>query len=98
MLICPSIPLQTTDKNFFWYEIALSVSLPYSHAMDKNQAFLRVLEHVTRIEIARHFGISEAAVSQWLTNGVPPERAARIERLVEGRVTKEELCPQFPWK
>ena len=66
--------------------------------MMKNDAFERVLEHITQAEIARHFKISGSAVSQWLVKGVPPERAVEIEHLVQHKVSKEELCPWFQWK
>ncbi|WP_392565829.1 Cro/CI family transcriptional regulator [Utexia brackfieldae] len=48
-------------------------------------------------KLARHFGITSWAVSKWVDNGVPPERAAEIERLTRGKVTKQELCPDFEW-
>lgn len=44
---------------------------------------------------ARALGVSQPAVSQWLTLGwLPPSRAAQVELLTRGKFTAVELCQQ----
>lgn len=38
--------------------------------------------------------VSQAHVSYWLKNGLPPKRALQIEAALGGQVTREELCPE----
>ncbi|WP_082439305.1 transcriptional regulator [Alloalcanivorax xenomutans] len=50
-------------------------------------------------ELARLIGVKPPTVQQWI-NGerpVPPRRAARIEEVTHGRVSRRDLCPGFPW-
>jgi transcriptional regulator with XRE-family HTH domain len=49
-------------------------------------------------ELARRLGVTGQAVSQWKRSGVVPlTRAAAIEQLFAGAVSRKELCPEFPW-
>lgn len=47
--------------------------------------------------LARHLGISQAAVWNWLNKPlpVPAEHAPTIERVTGGRVTKNQLRPDL---
>ena len=47
------------------------------------EAFARTLEvwNVSQTEAARVFGVSRQAVSKWLRQGIPPERATAISDL-----------------
>lgn len=50
-------------------------------------------------EAARKINCTQGFVSQ-LTRGdrpVPPKRAVQIEVVLEGAVTRQDLCPDFPW-
>lgn len=52
----------------------------------------------SQTQLALEIGVSVTMVNKMLKTGkVPPGRAAQIEMLVDGKVTKQELCPDFPW-
>lgn len=39
-----------------------------------------------------------SAVTNWrIRNSVPPKHAFKIEELTGGKVTRHQLCPDFPW-
>lgn len=42
-------------------------------------------------ELARRLGISPAAVTQWLVDGVPPGRAIEIEKMTGGKFKAVDL-------
>ena len=44
-------------------------------------------------ETARKFQISRAAVHQWATRGIPANRVRMMARLVDHRVTPEQIRP-----
>lgn len=50
-------------------------------------------------ELARRLEVKPPTVHQWLhgQRPVPPKRASQIEGLTDGAVTRQELCPDFPW-
>jgi len=48
-------------------------------------------------KIAKHFGITDWAVSKWQDIGVPAERCPDIELLTNGQVRCEELRPDVNW-
>lgn len=54
---------------------------------------------IRRSELAAHFKVSKAAVSQWFGKGgkPPPDRCPAIERVTEGRVTVDQLRPDVRW-
>ncbi len=59
----------------------------------------KVLEYTTQISIAKMFGITPAAVSQWRITGIPANRVIAIEKLIEKQVTCHEMRPDiFPDK
>jgi DNA-binding transcriptional regulator YdaS (Cro superfamily) len=45
--------------------------------------------------LARKLGITQAAVSQW--KKIPLARAIQIEALTKGKITRQEMRPDF-WK
>lgn len=47
--------------------------------------------------LARHFGLTQGAVSQWRRNGVPPPRMKAVRDFTEGAVTLEEMLPDPTW-
>jgi|APSaa5957512576_1039674.scaffolds.fasta_scaffold201868_2 DNA-binding transcriptional regulator YdaS (Cro superfamily) len=49
----------------------------------------------TQGELAKQIGISQVAVSKWMKNGIPPNRAIQIEQLTNGEITRQELRPDF---
>jgi DNA-binding transcriptional regulator YdaS (Cro superfamily) len=46
--------------------------------------------------VAAHFGLSQSAVSQWRTNGVPPGRMKAVRDFTDGAVTLDEMLPTWP--
>jgi len=44
---------------------------------------------------ARHYGLHRSAVQQWSTNGVPPHRVRMLCRLVDHKVTPEQIRPDI---
>ncbi len=44
--------------------------------------------------VARHFGITPAAVSNWRRNGVPPHRRQEVHALACGRVPLDQMHPE----
>ena len=58
----------------------------FTESLDRRRArasFARTLEvwNVSQTEAARFFGVSRQAVSKWLRQGIPPERATAISDL-----------------
>lgn len=45
--------------------------------------------------LARALGITPMAVSHWKSRGVPLRQAFLIERMTEGAVRAQELCPEW---
>lgn len=43
--------------------------------------------------LAAHFDLTQSAVSQWRTNGVPPARMKAVREFTGGAVTLEEMLP-----
>lgn len=43
--------------------------------------------------MAEHFGLTQSAVSQWRTNGVPPARMNAVRDFTGGAVSLEEMIP-----
>lgn len=39
--------------------------------------------------------IKQGHISYWLKSGVPAKRAIEIEAALDGKVTREELCPEI---
>lgn len=53
---------------------------------------------LSQMEFARRLGVTQGAVGFWLHNRPPTiERAIQIEKITEGKVTCEDLCPGFDW-
>jgi DNA-binding transcriptional regulator YdaS (Cro superfamily) len=42
-------------------------------------------------DLARLFGVTDAAVNQWRTTGLPPGRALEIERKLDGKVRAADI-------
>lgn len=47
--------------------------------------------------MAEHFGLTQSAVSQWRTNGVPPARMKAVRDFTGGAVTLDEMLPDPAW-
>lgn len=43
--------------------------------------------------LAAHFGLTQSAVSQWRTNGVPTARMKAVRDFTDGAVTLDEMLP-----
>lgn len=43
--------------------------------------------------LAQHFGLTQSAVSQWRTNGVPPQRMKAVRDFTAGAVTLDDMVP-----
>lgn len=46
------------------------------------------------IALARHFGLTPAAVSHWRRNGVPVARMKAVRDLTGGMVSLDEMVPE----
>ncbi len=42
-------------------------------------------------KVAKHFGLTVSAISQWRTNGVPRGRMLSVRKLSKGAVTLDEM-------
>ena len=47
--------------------------------------------------LAWHFGLTQSAVSQWRSNGVPYQRMKAVRDYTAGAVTLEEMLPDPAW-
>ena len=47
--------------------------------------------------LAAYFGLTQSAVSQWRTNGVPIGRMKAVREYTRGAVTLEEMLPDPSW-
>ncbi|HZZ09804.1 MAG TPA: Cro/CI family transcriptional regulator [Paraburkholderia sp.] len=49
-------------------------------------------------ELARRLGVSRQLITHWLNGrSIPADRAALMEKIVDGRVSARVLAPNFPW-
>jgi len=46
--------------------------------------------------LAAHFEVTQSAVSQWVTNGVPTQRMKAVRDYTDGAVTLEDMVPESP--
>lgn len=46
--------------------------------------------------LAAHFNLTQGAVSQWRTNGVPPARMKAVRDFSKGEVSLDEMLPDEP--
>jgi DNA-binding transcriptional regulator YdaS (Cro superfamily) len=53
--------------------------------------------NIKHSDLAAALGVSKAAVSQWFSGRVPPDRCPDIERATAGRITCGELRPDVRW-
>lgn len=49
-------------------------------------------------KLAAFFDVTPSAVTQWRSNGVPPERMKAVRDFTDGVVTLEEMLPDPPRK
>ena len=47
--------------------------------------------------LAAHFSLTQSAVSQWRTNGVPPARMKAVREFTGGDVSLDEMLPDPAW-
>lgn len=51
-----------------------------------------IIEHFGgKAKLAKVMGVSRAAVSQWMTEGIPAARAIEIEALTDGRFLARDI-------
>lgn len=43
--------------------------------------------------MAAHFGLTQSAVSQWRTNGIPPSRMKAVRDFTQGEVALDDMLP-----
>lgn len=69
--------------------------------MRHNIALRDALDHlqITQKELCKMLGVSPGTVSQWFTNfrKIPHLRAIAIEKLTDGKVSRRDLAPDYPW-
>lgn len=68
--------------------------------MNPSEAVRRAAQILgSKAELARRLKVSTPTVSQWCSGGrpIPPKRAIAIESATDRQVTRQELCPDFPW-
>lgn len=53
----------------------------------------------SQLALAENLGVTPGVVSQWVKGArpVPPRHCPKIERLTDGVVRCEELCPDVDW-
>lgn len=44
-------------------------------------------------DLARHFGLTQSAVSQWRVDGVPLTRMRGVQSFTKGEVTLDDMVP-----
>jgi hypothetical protein len=59
--------------------------------MDRLDKKFYLLRYKPLIQIAKELGISHQAISQFLTNGFPKNRAEQLEQISSGQIKAEEL-------
>lgn len=47
--------------------------------------------------LAQHFRLTQSAVSQWRTNGVPLNRMKAVRDFTDGAVSLDEMVPDPTW-
>ncbi|MBB4863328.1 DNA-binding transcriptional regulator YdaS (Cro superfamily) [Pseudomonas nitritireducens] len=54
----------------------------------------------SKADLARLLDVRAPTVSQWCSGlrPIPAARAVQIESLSGGRVSRADLCPDFPWQ
>ena len=68
--------------------------------MNPSEAAQRAAQIVgSKAELARRLKVRTPTVSQWCSGArpIPPARAVAIESVTDRQVTRQELCPDFPW-
>lgn len=65
--------------------------------MDK--LILYIENYSSQTDLARALGVTVPAVYQWLRGlrPIPPRLAVEIERLTDGKVTANDICPFIDW-
>lgn len=43
--------------------------------------------------LSTHFGLTQSAVCQWRTNGVPPARMKAVREFTQGAVSLDDMLP-----
>ena len=54
---------------------------------------LPIIHSEHRSAVSSALGVSSAAISNWLSRGVPVEHCATIERVTNGEITRQALRP-----
>jgi hypothetical protein len=73
------------------------LAYPVPHGVDTNAQldFLKGALGLSETKLAHLFKVSRQATSQWRDRGVPPERSAQVDRVVElAQFLQRRLVPQ----
>jgi DNA-binding transcriptional regulator YdaS (Cro superfamily) len=62
--------------------------------MDAPSSFERVKKALgdSTAAMAKFFGVTDAALSQWKKDGFPPHRAIEVERRLKGKIKAAEIA------
>lgn len=63
-------------------------------------ALTRAIQHFgSAAALAKAIGLPwGSTVTNWRARGrIPPERAAQIDEITNGMISRRDLCPDFPW-
>lgn len=69
--------------------------------MKKNKPLLKIVKEVGSVsELAKRLGVSQPAVSNWLSGirKIPSEKVRILVELSDGKVTEEDLRPDVFYK
>lgn len=57
-------------------------------------AYIREVFGISNTELGKIFGVERQAVAQWSSRGIPPQRSAQFDRIVElGQFLQRRLIP-----
>lgn len=68
--------------------------------MDPSTSIDKVCEAIggTYADLAKFLDVTDAAISQWKRDGIPPARALELERRLEGKIRAADLATTTPKK
>lgn len=66
-----------------------------------DNAYQELVKHFgTQTQTAQELKVDQSAVSGWVRGAfkMSPVIAVRAERATDGKFTRQQLCPDFPWE